>query len=122
MTRSPIPKPDALVETARKLDAELRVLDLYDTARGTLGHDYGNGQRFRELVRVRRQAESAARVAAIYSDESLRASRAQLLEAMRRISSAKLRRMPKQYATQATFERATQAWRAVAVELEADPR
>ena len=121
MTRSPIPKPDELVETARKLDAELRVLDLYDYARGALGHDYGNGQRFRELVRVRRQAESAARVAAIYSDEPLSASRAQLLEAMRRISSAKLRRFSGNRSRDA-FDRAAQAWRAVAVELEADPR
>lgn len=37
----------------RRLEAELAILDLFDDVRHRLGHDYGGGQRARELGRRR---------------------------------------------------------------------
>lgn len=42
--------------TDAELAAELRILEAYDSIRRTLGHDYGVGQRYAELRRVRREA------------------------------------------------------------------
>jgi hypothetical protein len=42
----------------RRLRAELELLELYNAFRESAGHDYGNGQRHKELSRRRRELES----------------------------------------------------------------
>lgn len=52
-------------DKVRRLVAELVVIDTYDDHRRFAGHDYGSGQRARELARLRRdlvRAQEAARV------------------------------------------------------------
>jgi hypothetical protein len=44
-------------DSRRGLAAELVVLELYDDRRRLFGHDYGNGQRVRELNRRHRELE-----------------------------------------------------------------
>jgi hypothetical protein len=57
---------ERLLGTALRLDAELSVLDLYDNERRALGYDYGNGQRFAEISRIRRERDAARRECKIF--------------------------------------------------------
>jgi hypothetical protein len=50
---------ERLVTAARLLEAELSVLGVYDDQRRITGHDFGNGQRHAELIRLRREHEHA---------------------------------------------------------------
>lgn len=45
----------------RQAAAEAAVLNAYDLKRSVAGHDYGNGQRKSELMRRRRELETAGR-------------------------------------------------------------
>jgi LmbE family N-acetylglucosaminyl deacetylase len=107
--------PAELVERARLLDARLSVLDLYDAERGSLGHDYGNGQRFHELSRVRRERDEARRAARAYgvSDLELVATPEQVRAAFREISVERLRRYRTDAHRPSTADRAVRAWTAV---------
>jgi hypothetical protein len=104
-----------LVQAAQLADAELSVLALYDTERGALGHDFGNGQRFTELVRARRAQEAAVREAHTFGYGmgigALNATRAQCLDAWERVSTRKLARYRTDPHTSATKSRAVEAWR-----------
>lgn len=46
----------------RRASARLAVLDAYDQARAHAGHDYGGGQRTRELTRRRLELEQLGRI------------------------------------------------------------
>jgi hypothetical protein len=119
-----------LVDNARRLDAELSVLTIYDDERRSLGYDYGNGQRFTELIRVRRERDAAVTRAHTFGYGmglgDLLATPELVRDAYRRISTAKLRRL---YAAQAHYrtrsgDRAVAAWAGVGREVErilADP-
>jgi hypothetical protein len=117
-----------LVGNARRLDAELSVLTIYDDERRSLGYDYGNGQRFAELIRVRRERDAAVIAAHRYGYGmglgDLNASPELVADAYRRISTARLRRYGRDPHLRRTERLATTAWRMVGAEVErilADP-
>ena len=105
-----------LVERAQLANAELQVLSLYDSERHYLGHDYGNGQRARELGRVRREHERALENVRVYRLEA-HATAEQLTDAYRRLAVERTRRQARGSATPENALRAVTAWRAVAAEL-----
>jgi hypothetical protein len=124
MTTIPNTSPELakLITRARELDAELTVLDLYDAERSSLGHDYGNGQRFHELSRKRRERDEARRDARIYgaSDLELVAPKTMQLSAYARISAKRTKRYSssREGYRDATALRALSAWRSVKSELD----
>lgn len=103
------------IAKAQELDARLIVLEQYDMAREPLGHDYGNGQRHSELIRVRREREAAMRDCSIFGYGQgigdLLARPEQLREALREISGKRLRRYHTDAHLSATRQRAFDAWR-----------
>ena len=111
-----------LVEAAQLADAELSVLAMYDTERGALGHDFGNGQRFTELIRARRTYEAAVSTAHTYgygmNVGDLNANRAQCLDAWERISTRKLARYRTDPYAESPKARALEAWRRTRVAIE----
>lgn len=108
------------IKRAQLLDAQHTVLTLYDVERSALGHDYGNGQRYHELMRVLRELESARNDARLYSVDALElnATPEQQRAAFRSISTKRLNRYQRDAHTSSTAMRAVNAWRAVARELE----
>lgn len=110
-----------MIETAQCLDAELSVLTMYDTERRALRYDYGNGQRFRELIRVRRARDFAVADAHAYGYAmglgDLNASPQQCLDAWRRLSTERLRRYGREAHRTETAQLALEAWRRVAEEI-----
>lgn len=130
MTTDPITQDDGrrarLVKHAQQLDAELSVLMMYDHQRRSLGYDYGNGQRFTELIRVRRERDAAQIDAKRYGYGmglgDLSATPVQMRETFVRISTTRLgrvRRADAAYRPTKSSEMALRAWRAVQREVEA---
>jgi hypothetical protein len=122
MTTQPYPTRDELVTAAQRLDAELSVLGLYDDARRDLGHDYGNGQRYSELVRVRRQRDAARKLAKIFGYGmglgELDATPQQCLEAYGRISAPRMARYRRESYRGETAMRSVTAWARALREIE----
>lgn len=116
---------EQLIEEAQRLAARLSVLTLYDVERGALGYDFGNGQRYRELVRARRERDAAINRAQPFGygvAGELDASPEQVRVAYREITRAKLARYQREAHTSRTYELAVIAWRRVADEIERTER
>lgn len=77
-------------ELVARLTAEVIVLEQYDRERRRAGHDYGNGQRARELTRYRRELR---RNGAEEWPEDHAATPAELVEAARRLIPPRLARI-----------------------------
>lgn len=119
----------AAIDTVKidRLAAELAVLELYDWERQLLGHDYGNGQRWNERLRRRRELEHELNIARIYDRDVPyveaaveRAPRDLKLRAYRRIAASRMRRYQRDAHLSETAGRALEAWRAVERRLEAE--
>lgn len=78
------------LELAARLTAEVLVLERYDHERRYAGHDYGSGQRARELSRLRRELGQAGRPEWPEDDAS---TPAELAEAARRLLAPRLDRI-----------------------------
>jgi hypothetical protein len=118
------PTREQALEQLLELDAELRVLDLYDDARTALRYDYGNGQRHAELSRTRRKRDEQ-RLAFRYqfgetSLLELESDRERQLRAYERITKRRLARYSSEREgyTNRTQRLAVQAWRSVKRELD----
>lgn len=122
---APSTKDRARLERARGLRAELEILERYDRRRSELGHDYGSGQRYAELVRRRRESGAVTRASGFYSPELVHElerplTGLELLEAYDRVGAPRVRRLELEdyrSGTPATV-RSVRAWRELRRELE----
>jgi hypothetical protein len=120
MTNPAPPTPDELREAAQLADAELSVLTMYDDARRAFGYDFGNGQRYAELIRLRRERDLAAAQAAAYGVGALAdvsATPQQQRAAFERISRQRLARYSAEAHTGRTEQLARRAWSVVEKEI-----
>jgi len=87
---------DELVVAARRMRAEYALLAHFDKRRRAQGHDYGGGQRWKELERrLRELVRAQARLEAIRRHEEATAppTHAELVEAFARIGRPRLARL-----------------------------
>lgn len=96
----------------RERAAELAVLELYDYRRGVAGHDYGAGQRTRELQRRRRELEQIVD----------RLDRHEVRLAARRLAASRLRRLEREgyRAHTPASSRTIATWQSIAAAANAD--
>jgi hypothetical protein len=108
---------ERLLGNALRLDAELSVLDLYDNERRGFGYDYGNGQRFAEVSRVRRERDAARRECKIFGYGmglgDLDASPELCLAEFERISTQRTARYRREAHLTRTAQLAERAWQLV---------
>lgn len=108
--------------TAAELAAERAVLHAFDLKRRAAGHDYGCGQRWRELVRRQRELESRCVTSSRSAYELERdASPAELLAAFERVARPRIRRIEAEDYRRSTpsTQRTLRTWRRIGAELEA---
>jgi hypothetical protein len=101
-------------EKRRRLIAELQILEWYDQLRQHAGHDFGSGQRWKELARRRRELGD------VWSFD-MNSSPVELEEAFERVGRPRLRRLerdierfvPAGYVANTPTARSIETWRKV---------
>jgi hypothetical protein len=112
--------PAELADKIRRANAEISVLQAYDDARRSMGHDFGNGQRWGEIARLERDRNELRRHLREPRPSTLElAAPPELVaETFARISAERLARYDRGSYLVATVNRARRAWAAAERRLE----